>query len=56
MGLKIANSVVIAAGDKFIKFIKNVQKNATGQWMHPKLFAATTCNHMHVLMATQTHF
>ena len=31
MGLEMANSVAIAADDKFIKFIKNVQKNATGR-------------------------
>ena len=24
--------------------------------MHPKMFIATTCNHVHVLVATQTHF
>ena len=56
MGLEMANSVAIAADDKFIKFIKNVQKNPSDQCMHPKSFATTTCNHMHVLVATPRHF
>ena len=35
---------------------KKCTKNATGQWMHPKSFAATTCNHTCLLVATPRHF
>ena len=56
MGLEMANSVAIAAGDKFIKFIKNVPKKCIRPMNAPKSFATTTCNHMHVLVATPRHF
>ena len=43
MGLEMANSVAIAAGDKFIKFIKNVPKKCIRPMNAPKIICH---NHM----------
>ena len=43
MGLEMANSVAIAADDKFIKFIKNVQKICNRPINAPK---DVCCNYM----------
>ena len=43
MGLEMANSVAIATDDKFIKFIKNVQKKCNRPMNAPKIIC---CNHM----------
>ena len=61
MGLEMANSVAIADDDEFIELIKNVQKKSNRPMNAPigplaKPFAATTCNHMHVPVATPRHF
>ena len=52
MGLEMANSVAIAADDKFIKFIKNVQKKCNRPMNAPKIIC---CNHMQPHMLASGH-